>query len=116
MCSGWSVSRCSLVCADEPITPTQERHFFLVGWILSERVSSDLLLRFSARFSLMDLPDFLDMLCRGDLSLMGNLSERKPEWLRAPRVRPWARQRSGAMGAGGQRTPRLCGGEAPKSN
>jgi esterase/lipase len=29
------------------------------------------LLRLSARFSLMDLPVFLDMLCRGDLSLMG---------------------------------------------
>lgn len=50
---------------------TGERHFFFVGWILSEKVSSDPLLRFSARFSLMDLPDFLDMLCRGDLSLMG---------------------------------------------
>ena len=27
--------------------------------------------RLSARFSLMDLPDFLDMPCRGDLSLIG---------------------------------------------
>jgi hypothetical protein len=59
-------------------TEPRERHFFFVGWILSEKVSSDPLLRFSARFSLMDLPDFLDMFCRGDLSLMGDLSERKP--------------------------------------
>ena len=72
MWSGWSGSRCSFSFADEPITPEpQERHFFFVGWIFSEKVSSDPLLRFSARFSLMDLPDFLDMLCRGDLSLMG---------------------------------------------
>ena len=53
--------------------------YFFGGWILSEKVSPDALLRFSARFSLMDLPDFFDMLCRGDLSLMGCLSRRKPE-------------------------------------
>jgi hypothetical protein len=29
------------------------------------------LLRASARFCLMDLPDFFDMLCRGDLSFTG---------------------------------------------
>jgi hypothetical protein len=51
-------------------TEPKERHFFFVGWIFSEKVSSDPLLRVSARFCLMDLPDFLDMLCRGDLSLM----------------------------------------------
>ena len=45
------------------------------------------MLRFSARFCLMDFPDFFDMFCRGDLSLMGDLSERKPERLRVATVR-----------------------------
>jgi hypothetical protein len=52
-------------------TEAQGRHFFFVGWILSEKVSSDPLLRFSARFSLMDLPLFLDMFCRDDLGAAG---------------------------------------------
>jgi len=64
----------------------QQRHFFFV-WSFSERVSSTPVLRFSARFSLMDFPDFLDMVLRGDLSLMRDLSERKPERLRAPTLR-----------------------------
>ena len=56
--------------AGDADTKPEQCHFFFVGWILSEMASSDPLLRFSARFSLIDLPDFLDMLCRGDLSLM----------------------------------------------
>jgi hypothetical protein len=36
---------------------------------------------------LMDLPVFLDMLWRGDLSLMRDLPERKPERLRLPTLR-----------------------------
>ena len=52
-------------------TQPQERHFFFWGASSRRRCPSDPLSRFSARFSLMDLPDFLDMLCRGDLSLMG---------------------------------------------
>jgi len=61
-------------------------HFFFDGWSFSEKVSSIALLRFCARFSLMDFPDFLDMLWRGDLSLMADLSERKPGRLRIPNV------------------------------
>jgi len=60
----------------------QQRHFFFVC-SFCERVSSTPRLRFSARFSLMDLPDFLLMVLRGDLSLMTDLSERKPERLRS---------------------------------
>ena len=67
-----------------PVLDTRrKRHFFLVGWM---KVSSAPVLRFSARFSLMDLPDFLDMLWRGDLSLMG-ISEREHEWLHVSTVR-----------------------------
>jgi hypothetical protein len=52
-------------------TELQEGHFFFVGWICSDTVSPDALLRVSARFCLRDLPDFFDMLCRGDLSFTG---------------------------------------------
>ena len=45
------------------------------------------LARFSARFSLMDFADFLDMAWRGDLSLIAAPSSRLPEWLRAATVR-----------------------------
>ena len=49
-------------------TIPKEQIDFFVG--LSESVCSWPLSRFSARFSLIDFPDFLDMPCRGDLSLM----------------------------------------------
>lgn len=42
------------------------------------------LARFSARFSLRDLPGFLDMLCRGDLSDMTGPFIRGPGWSLSP--------------------------------
>ena len=46
------------------------RGLLLLAWILSDSVSVWPLSRFSARFSLMDFPDFSDMPWRGDLSLI----------------------------------------------
>ena len=91
------------------VTAAGQRHFFFVGWILSQKVSSDRLLRFSARFSLMDLPLFLDMLCRGDLSLMGLSLRGSLNGSVSRQYPPLARgSGSSAMGAAGQRTlPRV---------
>ena len=113
MCSGCSGSRCSFSFADVPITPScRECHFFFVGWILSETVSSAPWRRFSARFSLMDFPDFLDMLWRGDLSLMADLSEWKPEWLRVPTLRrsPGQHPLDRALGRSAHSAPPTGGG------
>src|SRR5690606_1141123 len=47
------------------------------------------LARFSARFSLRDLPDFLDIVCRGDLSDIVGPSIAGPDWSRyTDRTRP----------------------------
>ena len=48
----------------------EETHFFLGVRGSGESLFPAALACFSARFSLMDLPDFLDMPCRGDLSLI----------------------------------------------
>ena len=47
-----------------------QRCFFVVSCSIELVVSPEALARLSARFSLIDFPDFADLLCRGDLSLM----------------------------------------------
>ena len=49
----------------------EEAHFFLRQDVSSAPLFPAALACLSARFSLMDLPDFLVMPCRGDLSLIG---------------------------------------------
>jgi hypothetical protein len=68
-------------------TEPQQRHFFVFMGSCLEKVSSTPLLRLSARLSSVDFPDFVPMVLRGDLSLMTDLSERKPERLRSPTLR-----------------------------
>ena len=62
--------------ADHRIGRARERggqRFLSVSFSMPLTLFAAALSRFSVRFSLMDFPDFLDIPCRGDLSLMGSL-------------------------------------------
>ena len=70
----------------------EERHgrdqrFLFASWSMELEESVEFLSRFSARFSLMDFPDFLDIPWRGDLSLMRDSSDGEPEWPQVARLR-----------------------------
>lgn len=88
---GWNAKKLGRPTAPEHAL-TIERRWAVWVWLDQcflecSRPSVDaesVLARFAARFSLRDLPDFLVMLCRGDLSDMTGPLVRGPGWSQLP--------------------------------